>query len=251
MTFTEVAITNYPVTNFAAGRAFYENVLGLKPSKVLPMGEGRGWVEYEVGPHAFGVGKVDGWLDVPNCALETDDLDAAVEALRKAGTTFHLQPIETPICRMATVVEPGGSLLTIHQRKPGHDESSAAASAATLFTEVAFTAYPATDLAVSRAFYENVLGLKPAMDHVKEDGSGWVEYELGSHTFGVGKSDGWHHGVCCALETGSFDAAVEALRKAGTPFVMEPFDTPVCRMAMVADPAGNKLMIHQRKPAKS
>jgi predicted enzyme related to lactoylglutathione lyase len=152
---------------------------------------------------------------------------------------------------MATVVEPGGSLLTVHQRKPGHPESSCQPSAPTLFTEVAFTAYPATDLAASRAFYENVLGLQPAMNISKEDGSGWVEYELGSHTFGVGKSDGWHHGVCCALETGNFDAAIEALRKAGTAFVMEPFDTPVCHMAMVTDPAGNKLMIHQRKPGKS
>ena len=115
------------------------------------------------------------------------------------------------------------------------------------FTEVAFTSYPATDLAASRAFYENILGLKPGMVIPMENGDGWVEYELGSHTFGIGKSDSWNHGVCCALETDDFDAAVTALKKAGTKFVMEPFDCPGCRMALVLDPAGNKLMIHQRK----
>jgi len=115
------------------------------------------------------------------------------------------------------------------------------------FTEVAFTSYPATDLAASRAFYENVLGLKPALEIPMGEGKGWVEYELGTHTFGIGKADGWEHGISCALETDDFDAAIVALKSAGTTFIMEPFDTPVCRMALVRDPGGNKLMIHQRK----
>jgi predicted enzyme related to lactoylglutathione lyase len=29
---------------------------------------------------------------------------------------------------------------------------------------------------------------------------------------------------------------------------MEPFETPVCRMAFILDPDGNALCIHQRKP---
>ena len=119
------------------------------------------------------------------------------------------------------------------------------------FTEVAFTSYPAADLAASRAFYENVLGLKPATVYSMENGAGWVEYELGAHTFGIGKSDDWNHGICCALETDDFEGAIGALRKAGTEFVMDPFETPVCRMAIIKDPAGNKLMIHQRKPGQS
>jgi len=57
----------------------------------------------------------------------------------------------------------------------------------------------------------------------------------------------WMWSVMNGLETDDFDAAVAALKKADTKFVMEPFDTPVCRMALVLDPAGNKLMIHQRK----
>ncbi|MBS0658354.1 MAG: VOC family protein [Verrucomicrobia bacterium] len=119
------------------------------------------------------------------------------------------------------------------------------------FHEVAFTTYPTLDLAASRAFYEGVLGLKPSSIIPMGPDSGWVEYELGSHTFGIGKSDGWKpnpDGPTCALETTDFDAVIAALRGAQAKFRMEPFDTPVCRMAMVFDPAGNTLIIHQRKP---
>lgn len=118
MAFTEVAVTNYPVTDLAASRAFYENVLGLKPSRVIALDGGCGWVEYEIGSHAFGIGKIDGWISCCNCALETDDFDAVVAALRQAGAAFHKEPFETPVCRMAMVLDPGGTLLTIHQRKP-------------------------------------------------------------------------------------------------------------------------------------
>jgi predicted enzyme related to lactoylglutathione lyase len=118
MPITEVAVTNYPVTDLAASRAFYEGVLGLKPSRVIAMDDGHGWVEYEIGQHAFGIGRIPGWITTANCALETDDLDATVAALREAGVPFHKEPFETPICRMAMVVDPGGTVITFHQRKP-------------------------------------------------------------------------------------------------------------------------------------
>ncbi len=119
------------------------------------------------------------------------------------------------------------------------------------FTEVAFTSYPVTDLTVSRAFYEGVLGLVPASFFPLESGGGWVEYDLGGHTFGIGQAPGWTphpDGPTCALETPDFDAVIAKLKEAGTKFRMEPFETPGCRMAMIFDPAGNTLTIHQRKP---
>ncbi len=119
------------------------------------------------------------------------------------------------------------------------------------FTEIAFTCYPATDLVASRAFYEGVLGLVPAMDEPLPAGGGWVEYEIGAHTLSIGQTEGMNpssDGPSCALETVDFAATIAALREAGVPFRMEPFETPVCHMAMVLDPAGNVLIIHQRKP---
>lgn len=119
------------------------------------------------------------------------------------------------------------------------------------FTEIAFTCYPATDLDASRAFYEKTLGLTPSMISSHGEDGGWVEYEIGQHILSIGKAPGMlpsPNGPSCGLEAVDFDATVASLRAAGVPFQMEPFETPVCRMAMVLDPAGNVLIIHQRKP---
>ena len=118
------------------------------------------------------------------------------------------------------------------------------------FLEVAFTCYPVIDLAASRAFYEGVLELKPAMTMSTEEGE-WVEYELGPHTLCIGKAPGWSpspNGPSCGLEAEDFDVAIAGLKNAGVTFRMEPFETPVCHMAMVLDPAGNVIIIHKRKP---
>ncbi len=119
------------------------------------------------------------------------------------------------------------------------------------FTEVAFTCYPVTDLAQSRAFYEDLLGLKVASVTPMDDGGGWVEYELGPHTFAIGESPGWlpsADGPSCGLETEDFEGAVAKLKEAGVTFKMEPFETPGCHMAMALDPSGNVIIIHSRKP---
>jgi len=114
--------------------------------------------------------------------------------------------------------------------------------------EIAFTCYAVTDMARSRAFYEGVLGLVPAtvMD---SDHSQWVEYEIGSGAFAIGKAPGWNpspEGASVAFEMEDFDAAISELRAAGVKFRMEPFPTPVCRMAMILDPDENTVCIHKR-----
>ena len=123
------------------------------------------------------------------------------------------------------------------------------------FSEVAFTVYPATDLAASRAFYEGILGLSPGMvSPFGEDGGGWVAYELGPHVLAIGKAPGMNpsaDGPSCGLECDDFDETIAALKTAGVTFVMEPFETPVCHMGLVLDPAGNMLIIHKRKPGHS
>ena len=120
------------------------------------------------------------------------------------------------------------------------------------FSEIAFTAYPAKDLAESRAFYEKILGLVPTMVAPHGDeGGGWVEYEIGTHVLAIGKAPGMNpssDGPSCGLECDDFDETIAALKAAEVTFVMEPFETPVCQMGMVLDPAGNMIIIHKRKP---
>ena len=78
-----------------------------------------------------------------------------------------------------------------------------------------------------------------------------VEYEPGPHTLAIGQAPGWSpspDGLSCALQAVDFDATITFLKAAGVTFTMEPFETPICHMAMVFDPAGNIIIIHKRKP---
>lgn len=119
-------------------------------------------------------------------------------------------------------------------------------------TDIAFTGYPVTDIARARAFYEGVLGLKSAAVF-EHEGRHWIEYEIGPATLAISNmsADKWKpssDGPSVALEVADFDAAVGILRAKKTVFKLEPFDSGVCRMAIVADPDGNSIIIHQRKP---
>ena len=115
--------------------------------------------------------------------------------------------------------------------------------------EFASIVYPATDLARSRAFYEDVLGLI-STTCVNDGDQFWVEYEIGPHTLGIGNEpflkpsgDGPH----LALEVDDFDKTIEHLRCHQVPFALAPFEMPGCRAAIILDPDGNKLGIHKRK----
>jgi predicted enzyme related to lactoylglutathione lyase len=118
-------------------------------------------------------------------------------------------------------------------------------------TEIAFSAYPVTDIPRARQFYEGVLGLKVTKNNDTGGGGHWIEYDIGAGTLGIGKAEGWKpsaDGCTVAFEVENFDEAVAALKAANTPVRMGPFDTPVCHMIMVADPDGNTVIIHKRKP---
>jgi predicted enzyme related to lactoylglutathione lyase len=105
-------------------------------------------------------------------------------------------------------------------------------------------------MARSRKFYEGVLGLKPTMI-TESDSSKWTEYDIGATTLSLGESPAFppsRDGAGAALEVENFEQAIADLKKAGAPFFMEPFETPVCFMAFVTDPDGSKICIHKRKP---
>jgi predicted enzyme related to lactoylglutathione lyase len=118
-------------------------------------------------------------------------------------------------------------------------------------TEIAFCCYAVTDLPRARAFYEGVLGLRPAQI-VDLPGGQWVEYELGANTLTIGSAPGWNpspDGCSVALEVADFAAAIAHLRANNVKFRLEPFPTPVCQMAMVFDPDGNTVCLHKRNAA--
>lgn len=115
----EIAFTGYPVTDMARARAFYENVLGLKPSHVFGEGE-KQWVEYDIGPGTLAITNFSPeWkpsAQGPSIALEVENFDAAIAALRAAGTKFALEPTASPVCRLAVISDPDGNGIAIHKR---------------------------------------------------------------------------------------------------------------------------------------
>ena len=118
-------------------------------------------------------------------------------------------------------------------------------------TEIAFVAYPVTDIPRSRTFYEEVLGLEVGEIAEEIDGESdkhWIEYEIGSGTFAI--SNMWEpdskSGPSVAFEVEDFDAAIARLKAAGTNFIAERIDSPVCKFALITDPDGNGITIHKR-----
>jgi predicted enzyme related to lactoylglutathione lyase len=117
------------------------------------------------------------------------------------------------------------------------------------YKEIAFIAYPVTDLGRARKFYEGVLGLKPNAPLKSEDQK-WIEYDIGPGTLGIGCSPQWlpsPNGPSAALEVEDFDAAVATLREHKVPIIIGPLALPNCSMATVQDPDGNKLTLHKHK----
>jgi predicted enzyme related to lactoylglutathione lyase len=114
---------------------------------------------------------------------------------------------------------------------------------------IGFVAIPVTDIKRARSFYEEVLGLKPSEEMMQ---GRWIEYDVGDDTLAIANvSDTWtpsDQGTGAALEVEDFDEAIRRLKNRHVRFAAEPFETPCCHMAVIQDPDGNKLMIHNLKP---
>lgn len=119
--------------------------------------------------------------------------------------------------------------------------------------EAAFTGYPATDVGRTRKFYADVIGLKEGMTFEREGKVFWVEFQIpGGHTLAIAQaSDQWQpnaNGGGLCLEVEDLDAAVAQLTAQNVSIVMPVQDFPVCRLALIADPDGNTVALHQKKP---
>ncbi|MBV8149489.1 MAG: VOC family protein [Candidatus Eremiobacteraeota bacterium] len=117
-----------------------------------------------------------------------------------------------------------------------------------MIKEIAFTAYPAQDVAALRAWYEDRLGLRFGEPFVQDGLEKYNEANLGNGYFSLITADwaerepGSASGI--VFEADNIDDTVAELRKKGVR-IEDPFDTPVCRMASFEDPEGNKVTLHQ------
>lgn len=111
---------------------------------------------------------------------------------------------------------------------------------------IAFVGIPVTDMKRAREFYEGVLGLQPDPEMT---GEMWIEYSIGSGTLAVACiGDQWKpsdQGTSAAFEVENLEEAQARLEERKVTF--DKVESPVCRMAVLQDPDGNKIVLHKLK----
>jgi predicted enzyme related to lactoylglutathione lyase len=112
--------------------------------------------------------------------------------------------------------------------------------------KIAFTLYPVKDMARARRFYEEDLGLKTTTEYV---GGKWIEYDLAGGCFAISDlveelEPSAFQGGSIAFEVDDVDGMVATLKEKGARVKVEPFSSPVCRMAVILDSEGNALTLH-------
>jgi predicted enzyme related to lactoylglutathione lyase len=242
----DVPFVGYPVTDKQRARDFYEGLLGLEPGMDVAFPDGY-WIEYEIGKNTLAIS--DYWKPAaatamgPIAALEVADFDATVDRLKSNGVTVIEGPYEASGCFMVMVADPDGNSLWIHRRKP-------VGAGPHRIDGIPFVCYPVADRERARAYYEGTFGLEFDDGFISSEGF-WCEAEAGALAFALcsfwkpSAEDSMSPAI--AFEIENFDAAVSELKAAGTQFSMEPLETPICHVAVIIDPDGNSVFIHQRK----
>jgi predicted enzyme related to lactoylglutathione lyase len=114
---------------------------------------------------------------------------------------------------------------------------------------VDFVLLSVSDVERSRTFYRDTLGLKPADEWPPH----WYEFDAGNVTLAIAApppnapQPPYRGGTTVALAVSDIRASVGELRAKGVPILQDIEDSPVCQMALVADPDGNGIWLHQRK----
>lgn len=237
-----IDFVSLPVTDMARARAFYRDVLGLRPGHSA----GDAWAEFDLGEgpalaliDAAALGLPADPVTAGTVAIALSDLEAMVETLRDRG---HLkqETFESPVCHGAFLVDSEGNSLSLHRRK-GEPERDRVFD---------FVALPVEDMARARAFYEGVLGLVP--ESVSEQV--WTEYVLPDDS-ALALGDVRVMGLefapvtsgAVGLRTPELAAAFERLKAAGYAQADAVMETPVCFMGFVRDSEGNSLVLHRHK----
>lgn len=116
-----------------------------------------------------------------------------------------------------------------------------------MITKIAFVSHPTRDMAASKKFFGEILGLKLTSSYEDK----WCEYDTpDGKSIALDQFSPMEGGPYIALETDNIEKELARLRKRGVPVVVDLMDNKVCKMAIVKDPAGHRLMLHQMEPAR-
>ncbi len=112
--------------------------------------------------------------------------------------------------------------------------------------EIAFTAYPAKNVAKLRAFYAQNLGIAFNPPFSEDGVEKYAEAQVGSGWFAI-MTTAWigeTPATSIAFEVDDVEKAFADLRSAGVQ-AGEIHDTSVCKLGSFTDPEGNKVTLHQ------
>jgi predicted enzyme related to lactoylglutathione lyase len=179
-----------------------------------------------------------------NTYLAVDSADDAVSKVEAAGGQVAMAPFDIPNAgRMAFVMDPSGAAVALWQAGQ-HIGASLVNEPGTVMWNELITTDPS-----AVAFYEQVLGMTTS---VMDMGTGeYTIFEAAGQQVGgstppqmPGTPNHWHVYFAVA----NADATVAKATELGGSILVEPFDTPVGRMAVIRDPQGATFSIIQPPP---
>ena len=179
-----------------------------------------------------------------NTYLATDSVDDAVARVEAASGKVAMAPFDVMDAgRMAFVLDPAGAAVALWQANQ-HIGATLVNEPGTLNWNELITTDPA-----AVAFYQDVVGLTTS---TMDMGAGeYTLFEAAGQMVGgttapqmPGVPNHWH----VYFAVGDANATVAKVAELGGAVVVEPFDTPVGRLAVVSDPQGAVFSLMQPAP---
>lgn len=115
--------------------------------------------------------------------------------------------------------------------------------------DIAFSAYPATDVPALRKFYEDALGIRFSDPFVQDGVEKYAEAQVGNSWFAVMTTE-WLETIPSggiAFEVDDIRSTVDQVRKVGGSGFEDVHEIPTCDITSFRDPEGNKVTLHQAK----
>jgi len=180
-----------------------------------------------------------------NTYLAVDSVDDATARVAAAGGTVAMEPFDVMDAgRMSFVLDPGGAPVALWQANQHIGATLVNEPGTVVWNELI------TDNQAAASFYEQVLGLTTTTADM--GGDKYTVFQVRGKDVGgtmppqmAGVPNHWqvYFGVADA------DAAAAKIRELGGSVLAGPFDTPIGKMAVAADPQGAAFSVFQSAPA--
>ena len=237
-------------TDQAAAKAFYGGVFGWSYDEqpmdadavysIAKIGDAQVAAIAPQSPELKAAGAPAMW----NTYLAVDSVDDATAKVAAAGGTVAMAPFDVMDAgRMSFVMDPSGAAVALWQAKQHIGAGLVNEPGTVIWNELI------TDNPAAVGFYEQVLGVTTRTADMGENK--YTMFEVGGQQVGgtmppqmAGVPNRWHVYFAVA----DADATAAKIKQLGGSVVVEPFDTPIGKMAVVADPQGAVFSLFQAAP---